>query len=302
MDDPEVVRKRSLSGFGPREWVLLAAGLLAIGLLVGVAVRDAAGSAVSIPQEAAAELEGGAKTVAVPAANEWYFRRVARLTQAFGREDADDWTRADGELAGSRDVNGEVVVTEEGVADPGLVAGLFASPIRAYEFYADLPDDPKATLDLVYQHVERAPVVFDAPGFACGAAKAPCEAAQQEAWSRQGAAFLAIKGMLHATTPPDEVQAKLLRAIAEIPRVEDVGTVTDIMGNDVLAVTWVPPFEHRASDDVVFTEEMQLLIDLDTSRYAGYQNIIARAGPVGEIRDSEVIISSGFVGDAGQTP
>lgn len=288
--------------FRARAWVPLTAGALTIGVLIGVAVvRDAAGPEPagpdsSILQEAAAELETGPDGIAIPGAEEWLYRNAARASDVSDQEgNLEQWLRADAQRAATRELDGELIVSGGAEASPGPTAGLFANLVEAYEFYDSLPDDPQAALDVIYGKVDESGY-FQAPGFACDM---NCHDPLEEDWNRHGGAFMAIQSMLHVTTPPDVAQAKLLLALAEVPGVEDAGTVTDITGEEVLAVTWKPPFQHRASDDVTFESTTQLLIDPDTSRYIGYQTIETATGT---IQDSEVIVSSGFVADTGQTP
>lgn len=66
-----------------------------------------------------------------------------------------------------------------------------------------------------------------------------------EPWYRDSTAFFMISELLGVGVPPAEVQVKLFRAMGEIRGVQDVGPVTDIVGKEVLAVAWRPPFEKR---------------------------------------------------------
>lgn len=286
----------------PRLWGPLTAAVLTLGVIVGVgAVRGAwgpapAGSDDSILVEAAAELADGESSVAVPSAMQWFYSDTASEQETgYGTdkvESDEEWMRADSKAFADHNDEGQVTTSE---IDPAKVGGVFFDLVQTYQFYDQLSDDPKAALDAIYAKLdvgERTRV----PGIACSPG---CrQMGSHPTWYRDAMAFELIRALLEESTPPDTVQAKLFLAMAEIPGVEDVGTVTDLTGKDVLAVQWREPKES-VPDNFAVVERIQILIDPETYRYRGWKWVDIESG---EPRYQQLLLDAGIVNQPGQTP
>lgn len=138
-----------------RVWVPVLAGVLTIGIVVGVAALwDTAGSAQpaepprpNFLQRAADHLESRpTEPLTVPTMDQWRYSKVAwEFYDVYGEtepvQEVEDWLRADYKLAALRQ-DGEVVTHNNegaGVADTDL----FADIPELYTFLRDLPDDWK---------------------------------------------------------------------------------------------------------------------------------------------------------------
>lgn len=108
----------------------------------------------------------------------------------------------------------------------------FASLVVASGFYDPLPDDPQAALDVIYAKADECSY-FRATGFAWDT---NCHDPLEEDRAATAARSWPSRACRTSPTPSDEAQARLLLSRAEVPGVEDAGTVTDITGEEVLAV------------------------------------------------------------------
>lgn len=252
--------------------------------------------------DAAAALEADAPAVTIPRADQWRYKKTAILSQAVGELERQDWMRADYGRTAISGPDGELITSDgEGTSMNELhyMTG-FSSMVDLHEFFADLPDDPAATLDRIFALIDENDI--EAMGVTCGEGnEAYCAEVRNEPWYRENTAFWLTSELLRIGVPPAEVQAKLLRALGEIRGVEDVGPITDFTGKNTLAVAWRPPFQNR--QDISLPGISYLLIDPETSMYRGTQSYFSTdPEPTDEPTDAEIILDSGFVDQPGQRP
>lgn len=296
-----------------RVWIPAVAAALTGALVLSVTLlRDTTGSpnpaddpaepADSSPSqiltEAADQLEADATgQLATPQLDQWRYHKVHRVHPSGGQSEQEDWLRGDFEVL-ARSEGGEIVTSDaegQGHAEADFVTDLPA----LYAFFDSLPDnDPAAVLDRVYTIVDEYDV--QDVSFFCKTDD-NCDAeVRKEPWNRDAGAFNVIYRLLYIGAPPADVQAKLFRALAEIPGVQDEGTVDDTTGNDALAVSWRPPFDEHP--DIEVDSTTYILIDPETSTYRGVLGFAKYPQPSLHNPGGTIVLDTGIVNEPGQLP
>lgn len=290
-----------------RIWIPAVAAILTAALVIGIGVltdrRDEPEPAKSkkstILEDAADRLEAVASgPLEIPRDNQWRYKRTMHLSSETGQQEDEGWVRSDFDQAAH--YRGGVLRVSDGEGtdmNELLYMSDFTSLGELYEFFADLPDNRSAVLDRIYRIVDEDDTI--APSIICWE-QADCEAAWKEPWTRDYAAYQVIWELLAIGVPPAEVQAKLFRAMREIPGVQDEGRVDDTTGREVLAVAWRPPFKER--QDIVMEGFISVAIDPDTSRFRGTLGFLLYPKPTETAVEAEIILDSGFVDQPGQFP
>lgn len=297
----------------PRQvWIPALAGLLTVGLVLGFAgLRDTAGSPDpaepqqgTFLQEAADHLEAEASDpMTIPSPDQWRYRKVANQGwDVYGEpepvEEKEHWLRVDYQLAAQYNDDGELDTyagEDAGVSETAL----FTDLADLYTFLGDLPDDDAAAvLDQFYAIVDEHGLVVRIM-----ASETEREAAAKEPWSRHGAAFDLIRDVLFLASPPPDVQAKLFRALDEIPGTYEEGTTKDFTGTDVVVIAWKPPFENRTNFS--WTQTVQIHLDANSYTYRGHRGVDfeaqTEANPDG-IDLAVAVLEYGIVNQPGQLP
>lgn len=280
---------RRLGTFHRRLWIMLTVGLLAIGILIAVLVLRDPTSDSAILENAAAELGTDGDSVTVPDPHEWYYRKELGFWIGQGDRtlEHEHWARADYKYFA--DYGGSGRIRKEQPRSDSVVPGL-PSLVEAYGFYEQLPDDPDAVLDAIHALVEED---MRQPAFGVRCSDR-CAEFRNSDWNRAGKSFELITFLLANSNPPDAVQATLFRAMAEIPGVRDVGTVADISGKEVLAVSWFVPDDSQP--ELSQGDRLQFLIDPATQRYHGWELVHGN----GEAWRSRVMLVAEFVETQGE--
>lgn len=234
--------------------------------------------------------------VRIPRPDEWLFVRTARDWVEGRDEDNDGWTRADYKLGAQLDDGKVRTYDDEGVQ--WTAARVFPDLVEAYEFYADLPNNHAAVRRALYDLVDKHDL-YKAMSICHEAGD--CPGGKPEPWSRHGPVFLLVNAMLKETVPPPAVAAKLYRALAGVPGVEDAGSIIDLTGKKTAAVRWRPPAAAQPKGEA--PSAYHILLDAETYEYRGD----LFTGETYSFRDdgvtaSDIILSAGFVDAVGEYP
>lgn len=233
-------------------------------------------------------------TTVLPRPDQWRYLKLARAWADERDMDREQWIRADFTRTAESVDNGPVRPLDE-VATEGLETVVFADLAEINVFYGELPDDPEAALEAVYAKVGDDDRVLS---FACHSPRT-CAQLRKEGWARHAAAYELIQRLLYVSTPPPQVQAKLVRVLAVIPGVDTRGIVDDATGSPALAIVWLPPVDIRYG--LGPSRRIQILVDADTYGYRGYREFEWGGGEA-ELIHSYAVLATGFVDEAGGRP
>lgn len=298
--------RRWLHRLPRRVWIPAVAAVLTAALAIGIGVltdrwgdepEPARSKKSTILEEAADRLETVVSgPVVIPRDDQWRYRRTMYLSSEIGQQEDEEWVSADFDQAAY--YRGGVLRISDGDMNDLTSFSDFASVGELYEFFAGLPDNPSAVLDRIYGLVdERAGA--HGPDLIC-LEEAACETARKESWHRDGAAYSVIHHLLANGVPPAEVQAKLFRAMREIPGVQDEGRIVDITGKEVQLVGWRPPFTERPG--IAIEGLIRVAIDPGTSMFRGTLGFLIYPEPSDTAVEAEIILDSGFVDEPARFP
>lgn len=290
-----------------RIWIPAVAAVLTAALVIGIGTladrRDEPEPAKSkkstILDEAADRLEAVASgPLEIPRDDQWRYKKTMHLSSEVGAQEDEDWVRSDFDQAAH--YRGDVLRVSDGDGvdvNELLYFTDFTSMGELYEFFADLPEHPSAVLGRIYRIVDKDDTIT--PSITCRK-QADCEAAWKEPWTRDYAAYHVIWEFLAAGVPPAEVQAKLFRAMREIPGVRDEGRADDTTSKEVLTVSWRPPFKERP--DIVMAGFTAVAIDPDSSMFRGTLGYLLDPKPSETPVEAEIILDAGIVDGPGRFP
>jgi hypothetical protein len=286
--------------------VAAAAGLALVAVLGAVVLvarqlpEDLAPAAPAAPAANAAELADRAATVVAaqsvptPRPHQWvYTKELERLSDGGGKPFTHElWVRVDGKkYVNAHDNDLRAARVSDRAREwrqrasamwprcpPGkreqLARGRPAVGLgRFFPNPAAVPTDPDGLLAAIYQLVED-PDCSPIPGD-----------------NVQDRAFTMIDVLLQGVLPA-EVRAGLYQALAKIPEVTVVHSVTDAAGRRGVGFTRAASIEFRGSSDWL---RLEVILDNDTYRYLGARYVVTRDHVIPDIGDrhrkGEVLIS-----------
>ena len=299
---------RLVAGVRRRPWVVLAGVALALGLALIVVPGDGEDRSVLATEQSGLATEADPEAVA-------FLRQAADELEADNTEPVqmprrDQWLYQE---TGSADLASvEIDQTNESwwsfADDPGseYPRGIFDSPRAIHQFYADLPDDTAALVDQIYERAAKQDMKSYLAYHPAGGAEDQLE---QEPWARDVRAFAVIRTLLELGAPPPQAQAKLYRALAEIPGVRDDGVIDAGRGGQVRAIRWDQDFDEATwpqglewDTDWDLNGRHQILISTETNRFRGVRILDPDISLDSRQVGLDIVFESAFVDGYGWRP
>ena len=266
-----------------RIWVTVIVGAMTVAVAIGAAVvvngtgessdrsvlateqaslaSEADPAAATFLRQAAEALErDSTEPVQVPRTDQWLYQKRGHAGGVTGHveEPYDSWWS----------------FTDE--PDPDVPYNkVFESPRAVHQVYANLPEDTYAIVDHIYELADQVNLANYLASFPPGDAE---ERLSKEPWSQDLRAFMVIRTLLDSGAPTPHVQAKLYRALAEIPGIRDDGVIDAGEGGRVHAIRWDQDFDEASwpeglewGRDWDLAGRHQILIATDTHRLRGFR-------------------------------